>query len=362
MLKLARIKVLQIIPSFEIGGAEKVVLDYLTYLKKKDVDVIAVSLAQKTNSIYDQIIEEKKLNVIYLDKRPGLDLSMIKKLKKIIDEIKPDVIHTHMHTLKYTFFSLFLSKRKINKLHTIHNEPQKDGGKLDNFINKLAFKRFDWTPLALTNELALSVNNFYHIDKTKVAFNGIDLSQYKKNEIETKQFKLENNINQDAKLVGHIGRFSVQKNHSYIIDAFEKAFKKDNNLYLVLIGEGELKERIKEKVKNLKLENNVLFLGIRKDIPQLLSIMDIFIFPSLHEGLPLSLIEAQASDITCLISDCIDPKVIASKKTISLSLNNNLEKWSEAIINPPMNSNSYNNINSFDINTVLDDLVLLYKN
>lgn len=353
---------MQVIPSFEIGGAEKVVLDYLIHLNANEVEVMAVSLSKETNSIYDQIIKEKKLNVIYLDKKPGLDLSLIKILRETIKDFQPDVIHTHMHTLKYVFFSLLFNKSKVNKFHTIHNEPYKDGGKLDKLINKLAFKYFNWTPLALTDELQKSVNNFYSIEKTKVAFNGIDLSLYNKEEPINNTFRKENNINDDALIVGHIGRFSIQKNHQYIIDVFAKAFSKNQNIYLILIGEGELQEQIKLKVKRLNLEKNVLFLGLRKDIPELLSVMDIFIFPSLHEGLPISLIEAQASDVTCLISDQIDKKVIASKKTISLSLVDNIDEWAEAMLNPSKETNVYNDINSFDITNVLKNLLYLYKN
>src|SRR5699024_5789165 len=104
---------------------------------------------------------------------------------------------------------------------------------------------------------------------------------------------------------GHIGRFNEQKNHHHLIDIFASVQTKNPDIMLVLVGDGVLKKSVEAKVYRMGLEKNVLFLGVRPDISALLQAMDIFIMPSLHEGLPVTLIEAQCADLPCMISETI---------------------------------------------------------
>ena len=96
-----------------------------------------------------------------------------------------------------------------------------------------------------------------------------------------------------------------QKNHSFLLDIFNEIHKQNQNTVLMLVGKGELKDKIKEKIKALNLEDSVIFTGVRSDIPALLSAMDVFVFPSFYEGMPNTVIEAQATGLPCLIADTI---------------------------------------------------------
>lgn len=116
-------------------------------------------------------------------------------------------------------------------------------------------------------------------------------------------------LQQDQFVIGHVGRFAHQKNHSYLIDIFAQFHSNYPNSVLVLVGEGPLRSDVDQKVKALKLNDKVRFLGIRSDIERLLQAFDVFVFPSLHEGLPVSLIEAQGAGLPCLISDVISQEV-----------------------------------------------------
>lgn len=143
-------------------------------------------------------------------------------------------------------------------------------------------------------------------DKEEVVLinNGLDIDMYKFDYAYRLAIRKEFQI-EDKFVIGHVGKFGNQKNHYFLIDFFAKLLEKENNCILLLIGDGELKDKIKEYVKKRNIENNVIFAGVRKDIPQLLSAMDIFVLPSFYEGMPNCAIEAQANGLECFLADTI---------------------------------------------------------
>lgn len=166
----------------------------------------------------------------------------------------------------------------------------------------------------------------------KIINNAIDIEDYKFNERIREKYR--KNLKVEEKIViGHIGRFHFQKNHEFLINVFENMYKKNNDVHLLLIGTGEDEEKIKQIVKNKKIEKNVDFLGMRKDIKNLLQTMDIFIFPSLFEGFPLTLLEVQANGIDSYVAQEGVPKDIKMSENLEfLSLNDSAEKWADIIL------------------------------
>ena len=356
---MEKIKVLHIIPNFGIGGAEKLVLDYLTYSDKKRADIRALSMYENGHTHYDKEIEENGLNVYYLDKKPGLDFTMIRKIKKIIDEFNPDVIHSHLYCMKYLIPSL-LNKKNVRMFHTIHNEPQKDARGGNKLANKLAFKICGVTPIALTDDLREEVNKYYRLNNAITVHNGICLDNFKKVRIDTYNAKKRLEIPPESFVVGHVGRFFKQKNHTLILDIFADVLKKRDDSYLLLVGDGELKSEIQNKARELGITSNVKFLGIRDDIPEIITAMDVFLFPSLHEGFPITLIEAQATGVKCVISSAIDKNSILSENTLSVNLEDAVEHWSEVILNPSLKNNDFRNIDDYDISKITEKLLEVY--
>ena len=124
-----------------------------------------------------------------------------------------------------------------------------------------------------------------------------------------------------------------QKNHTFLIDIFEAVVKKNPNVKLLLIGEGEGKETIIKKVHELGLEDKVIFTGMRSDVNELLQAMDVFLFPSLYEGLPVTMIEAQAAGLPCVMSDQISEECIVTNGLVSAeNLNESPEIWAEVVL------------------------------
>lgn len=134
--------------------------------------------------------------------------------------------------------------------------------------------------------------------------NAIDTNVYCFDEVARERLRKEMGL-EDKFVVGHVGRFNQQKNHAFLIDVFQELHQRNPRARLVLVGKGELEEAVRQKVCALGLEEYVIFTGVRQDIPQLLSAFDVFLFPSLYEGMPNTVIEAQATGLPCVISDSI---------------------------------------------------------
>lgn len=134
-------------------------------------------------------------------------------------------------------------------------------------------------------------------------------------------------------VVGHVGRFAYPKNHNFLIDVFEKIAQKEPNAVLLLVGDGELRQGIEEKCAQKGLTENVLFVGKTTDVASYLQVADVFLFPSHYEGLPNSVIEAQAAALPCILSDTIDEGVKITNLVQMLSLNQSAESWADVVLN-----------------------------
>lgn len=153
-----------------------------------------------------------------------------------------------------------------------------------------------------------------------VVRNAIDVGKYLFSNINREKFRREFAL-EDSFVIGHVGRFETQKNHEALINIFEEIVKKIPQARLLLIGDGMLKGHIEEKAAYAGIKDKVIFAGVRKDVSELLSAMDVFLFPSFFEGLPFTLVEAQANGLPCVISDTITDEVTVNKdyvKKVSL--------------------------------------------
>ena len=205
-------KIMQVIPYFCFGGAE-IMCENLTYaLKNAGQEVFAVSLYHDRTPIARRM-EEAGIRIVYLDKKLGLDLSMVPKLIKIIRRERPDVVHTHLDVIKYAVLAAKLAGVK-KCVHTVHSLADREAeGRVQKIINGAYFRQGWSVPVALTPEVQSSVSEFYGLPlrRVSVIYNGIDLSRcvpkttYETGEIVT---------------ILHVGRFDVPKNHPGLLEAF----------------------------------------------------------------------------------------------------------------------------------------------
>jgi glycosyltransferase EpsF len=164
--------------------------------------------------------------------------------------------------------------------------------------------------------------------------NAIDLEKFGNISMNEKiTLRRELNIPENTIIIGNIARFTEQKNHAFFVELVRALEKQKLDYRVVFVGDGKLREDIFMKIKQMGFSSKVLFLGIRTDIPQLLNIFDVFLMPSFYEGLPVSIIEAQATGIPCLVSDTITEEIDMGLGLISfLSIKSSCEEWINKII------------------------------
>lgn len=161
--------------------------------------------------------------------------------------------------------------------------------------------------------------------------NGVDLDVYRFDEQERLRICKEFGIGQKL-VVGHVGRFAAQKNHRYLLRVFQEIHKQRSDAVLMLVGTGELEPQIRQQIAELGLQDHVIFTGQRFDIPALLSAMDVFVFPSFHEGMPNTVIEAQATGLPCVIADTITKEADITGLVHFLSLEDSPEHWANTAL------------------------------
>lgn len=290
-------------------------------------------------------------------------LGYIKGVKALLKEKHFDIVHSEV------FFggglNLLLAKQAGIDKRIVHSHATTDG-KGNNLFMSTARKFFDHLMREnATDYLACSTEAGIGLYGEKQPFifvpNGIDLEKYG-NVPESKDAIREKlGIPSEAFVAGNIGRFEEQKNHTFLIDIFEQVLKKQPNSYLILIGEGSLEEEVKEKVLSKKMQDNVLFLGLRDDIPELLKSMDVFLMPSLYEGLPISAVEAQASNKKLVLSNEVSAETKLTKNVKFVSLEESPEKWAEIILEKPYTNQPLPELAQYDMRSTAEQLENIYS-
>lgn len=168
--------------------------------------------------------------------------------------------------------------------------------------------------------------------KVTVLPNGIPLQGYAFNPDTRRKLRAEWNAGTDTLVVGHVGRFTAQKNHGFLLEIFAKLHRKQPNSLLVLAGIGELQDATRSKAEKLHLTDSVRFLGFRSDVADLLQGMDIFLMPSLYEGFPVTGVEAQAAGLPCVFSDTITREVKILDTVEYLPLRASVAQWADTVL------------------------------
>ena len=282
-------KILQVIPYFCFGGAETM-CENLTYaLLSLGHDVTVVSLYQERTPI-SQRMEKAGVKILYLDKKLGLDVSMVPKLMKIMRQEKPDVVHTHLDVIKYATVAAKLSGVK-HCVHTVHSVAHKEAEGIQQKIINYTYYHLGWSvPIALSTEIQETISEFYHLKKSKIPVirNGVDLSKCMVKE----DYSLGSPIN-----LIHVGRFDIPKNHAGLLRSFAKIHAVYSESTLHLLGDGELRKDMETLALDLGIADAVHFHGMQADIYPYLQKSDIFLLPSIYEGNPMSIIEAMGTGL-----------------------------------------------------------------
>lgn len=328
------IKIFQLVGSYKGGGVEAVVMNFYRNIDRNKIQFTFVCDEDSTDIPYEEI--EKLGGKIIIVPPYSKPFKYHSALKKALKEDDYKIIHSHISTM--SVFSLFAAKCagvpvRIAHSHSTTNKKEKKKNLMKQILRP--FSKVFATDYMCCSELAgrwLFGNKEYDKGNVYLLNNAIDLDKFKYNDSLRKKKRKELGIKDKTLVIGHIGRFVAQKNHDFLIDIFNEIHKKNNNSILLLAGQGPLMEDIKNKVKELNLEDSVKFLGQRNDANELYQAFDVFLLPSLYEGLPVVGVEAQAAGLLCYLSDDMTKETKVLDITKFMSLNNTPEEWADNIL------------------------------
>lgn len=339
---MTKIKLLHFINSLNIGGAESLVKDYALLIDKEKFDVV-ILCHDRIGSLYEKLLQNAGIRIFFIsDFFPFKKLyfnrlvnkivrhSYLDKLiaKIIIKKEKPDIIHSHQ---PFNRIIEFVNPSKKCKLfHTVHSEPKEFWCTGTRYANRdfkavsSLIKKHGMRLIALHEPMRQELNQMFHVNNTVVLNNGIDFSRF--NVSESKEvIRKELNISEE-----------------------------------LLVGSGELRSRIEEKIKLMQLREKVTILEPRLDIPRIMKSLDVFIFPSLFEGLGIVLIEAQRMGVPCVVSDAIPEAANVSNLVVKMPKDSVPLQWAEKQNGACSIHPEYFGIEKWDMSIVVKQLENLY--
>lgn len=325
------IRVLMVNYKMQCAGIESFIMNMYRNIDSKKVKIdFLVHYSER--QFYDDEIEKMGGKIYRLSVRE--DNKFIKYKMELTNFFNnhPEYKIVHGHMESFGVFYLREAKKNGVPIRIAHSHIAKRNSGIKGYMKSILnifYKTY------ATHLFACSIDSgkfiFGNNDNFTVYNNAIDVNKFKFNKEVRDNVREELNIN-DNFVIGHVGRFNIQKNHNFLVNVFNEVYKKNNKVILLLLGEGELEDEIQKKVKKLGLENNVKFLGVRSDMDMIYQAMDLFILPSLFEGLPVSAIEAQAAGLKCILSDKITSETSKTNNIEYLSLGINVREWADKIL------------------------------
>jgi glycosyltransferase involved in cell wall biosynthesis len=311
-----KITLMQVINSFLIGGAEKLVFDLVTMIDKQKFEVLLCSMGTIRNNIEENIckdLQEKGIKILVLGKPQRKQrIETILKLRQLLRENHVTILHTHCQSPDiYGKFGAFLARTPL-VFSTIHNVKGYHASH-EGILKKLTTKY-----IAISETVKQYGVSDLKIPsgKIEVIYNAVDTRKFTPITVDKNTKLQELGVPMGRKIVTVIGSCEERKGHHYLIEAAEQIVKKITDLHFLIVGDTaadlEFVSRMKEMMGAKKLQNRISFTGIRTDIPDILSITDIFVLPSLYEGLPIALLEAMASSVPVVVTNVgSNPEVVA---------------------------------------------------
>lgn len=375
------VKVIELITTLNTGGAESLIKDYCMFMDKAKVRLKIVVMSGRYGSLNEKMIDESGVEVVYLqnilfgdsEKRNNIKkalvfLSRYYYFRREVLEYDPDIIHVHVRLGKYFKF-LPLNKIRSRLMLTVHNTPDryfdrtgKDKEKYKEYkeASRLIHKH-GMRLIALHDSMNRELRELFETNDVVTISNGIDMTRFDRSLYDSNAVREGLGISQDCFVIGNVGRFNVQKNHDKILNIFRTFHEMNKNSMLLLIaGSGNLESDIREKIRELGLNDSVIILSRRSDIPELLSVMDVFLFPSRWEGYPIVLLEAQAMGLKCVISDTITKEAVLTDKVVSLSIDEKDSVWTEALTDDVACDERYGDLKDYDMRRCIEKVQDLY--
>lgn len=328
------IRVLNLFTIMDRGGAETMVMNYYRHIDRTKVQFDFLIHRERPGAYEDEIRSLGGRIYRMCPVYPQNFVQYKQDIRAFFQE-HPEyrIVHSHMSELGY--FTLREAARQgvpVRICHA-HNAPCGFDMKM---IMRTYFKKRMMPYLTHLFMCGVESGRWLYGRRNESRFimlsNAIDAAAYTCDP--AKRAKMQQQLGLAGELViGHVGRFNPQKNHPFLLAIFAALLKKEPNAILLLVGGGEDMPRMQAKARELGIADHVRFLGVRSDVADLMQAMDVFAFPSLYEGLPVTMVEAQASGLPCIISDKVPPECILTEGLVDvMPLSAGAEAWADAIL------------------------------
>lgn len=327
-----------------IGGLTTVMMNYYRAIDKSDLQIDFAS----TNVIDSELsteLQNNGSNYYCLGNRKKNLLIYCLTLRQVLISGRYDIIHINANSATAAI-ELSIAFNAGVKRRIVHNHTSKCNHRVANYILRPLYKGLYTDAVACSakaGEWLYGKNNFLILN------NSIYASKYVFTKESRGEIRKKYRIAEDVIVIGHLGKIYEPKNHRRIIEIFNCYLQKNKSTILMLVGDGELRKNIEQYVTELGISKYVIFTGMQTETYKYLSAFDVFLFPSLWEGMPLSLIEAQASGLNCIASSSIDHDVAVGKSVRFLNLSRGNEEWCKAIAE----SVTYDRVASCELNIKL---------
>ncbi|MBO4990069.1 MAG: glycosyltransferase family 1 protein [Clostridia bacterium] len=322
------IRVAQLFVENGYGGIEACILNYYRHIDRTQVQ-FDFFVDREDGLLKREEIEKLGGRVIVVPSYRHL-FSYVSTLKEIFKRERYDIVHVNMNAL--SVFALYAAKKagigvRIAHSHSTSSPRERKKTFLKNLLRPFS-KRY------ATHRFACSVRSgcwLFGERSFRLIPNAVELDAFSFREDKRKEVRERLGLS-DAFVVGHVGRFAPQKNHAFLIDVFSELQKRKSNAVLLLLGDGQEREAMEEKIEKLFLSDRVLFLGNKENAADYYSAMDVFVLPSLYEGLPVVGIEAQANGLPCFFADTITKEAKLTKGVSFFPLEKGSAYWAEEIL------------------------------
>ena len=323
------IRILHVVTYMGRGGLETMLMNYYRQIDRNEVQFDFL-VHRDFEADYDKEILKLGGRIYHLPRLNPWDYRYLKKLDEFFQQHKEyKIVHSHLDCMA----GIPLKYAKKNEIPVrIAHAHSKSQDKDLKYPLKLWMKRM--IPRYATKLFACGEEAggwMFGGLKFNILNNAIDTKQYQYSEKIRTAYREELGLG-DSLVIGHVGRFNPPKNHRFLIEIFDQLKQKDSNVKLLLVGDGDGRKKIEELVKEKKLQEDVKFLGMRDDVHNILQAMDVFVFPSLYEGLPVTLIEAQSAGLQCIISDQVPLECKMTDLIHVKSFQERESRWADEIL------------------------------
>ena len=331
----------------EKGGIETYILKIATYLDREKYDFAFLMYDEVKPCFYEELTKMgyRFYNVTSRKKNP---IKNRRDLIKLFQKERFDYVHCHLNALNY--ITPVTAALKCGTKVIVHS---RNAGVMTKLHSKILHK-INYYRLPKDRIQCVAVSDlagkwmFGENAKFTVLNNGLDTSIYQYSEKSRLEIRKELALN-DREVILHTGAFRTQKNHEFLIDIFRAYLEINQQAILLLAGDGVLRPEIENKIREYEIDKSVKFLGIRNDVPKLLSAADKFLFPSFYEGFPNALLEAETAGLYCVAADTITKQVQIPGQCVYLSLSESAGTWAEVLGHKPME-------NRKDASNLVEDL------